>query len=164
MRFDRRRLLRFAAATGLALAAGSAVRALPAAAAEAQYRTITALKLRAAASSKGNVKLVMPTGAIVDDLGYAKNGYIKVRYRGTAGWAKAEYLGPVDPDFDPLLSGEAVTTDAANLRQGPSTGDAVILVVPAGSSIQISDSIMDGFRYIAFDGTRGWLFDEYIAA
>jgi N-acetylmuramoyl-L-alanine amidase len=159
---DRRRLLQFGVAGSIALLTESAVRTLRASAAEAEYRTITSLNLRAKASATAKVLLVMPAGAIVSDQGYAKNGFIKVGYQGTVGWASAAYLGPVDPAYDPTMTGSGVTIASANLRGGPSSGDDLLATVPTGSTVETSDSIIDGYRYVTFDGTPGWLLDSKI--
>jgi uncharacterized protein YgiM (DUF1202 family) len=50
------------------------------------------LNLRAAASTASSVLTVMPDGATVTLLGQSSNGFAKVRYNGTEGWAYAIYL------------------------------------------------------------------------
>ena len=150
------------AGTGAAAVLG-VVKSLPAsAAAGCGYRTITSLKLRAKASMNGKVLLVMPGGALVKDLGSSQNGYIKVEYRGTAGWAYGDYLAPTSSDLAPPITGEVTTTNSVDLRQGPGLNDPVIQVLKKGTWVETSDTVIDGFRHVRFDGTRGWIFDDYL--
>ncbi len=50
------------------------------------------LNLRSSASTGGSVLLVLPDSATVSLLGQTSNGFAKVRYNGTEGWAYAIYL------------------------------------------------------------------------
>ncbi len=50
------------------------------------------LNLRSSASTGSSVLLVMPNNATVTLLGQSSNGFAKVRYNGTDGWAYAIYL------------------------------------------------------------------------
>jgi N-acetylmuramoyl-L-alanine amidase len=144
---------------------GGVVKSLPAsAAAGSGYRTITSLKLRAKASTSGKVLLVMPGGALVKDLGTSKNGFIKVEYQGTAGWAYGDYLAPTNSDLAPPITGEAATTSSVNFRQGPDLSDPVIEVLKKGTWVETSDTVVDGYRHVRFDGTRGWIFDDYLGS
>jgi uncharacterized protein YgiM (DUF1202 family) len=161
----RRRLLRMMAGAGAAAVLGGVVKSFPAsAAAGSGYRTITSLKLRAKASMSGKVLLVMPGGAVVKDLGSSKNGYIKVEYQGTAGWAYGDYLAPTNSDLAPPITGEAATTSSVNFRQGPDLSDPVIQVLKKGTWVETSDTVIDGYRHVRFNGTRGWIFDDYLGS
>lgn len=160
---NRRRLIRLMAGAGAAAVLGGVVKTLPAsAAAGSGHKTITSLNLRAKSSTSGKVLLVMPAGAVVQDLGSSKNGFIKVDYQGTAGWAYGDYLAPTNSDLDPPLTGEAATTRSVNFREGPSTSDGVIQVLKKGTWLETSDAVIDGYRHVRFNGTRGWIFDDYL--
>jgi SH3-like domain-containing protein len=134
------------------------------AAAGSGYKTVTRPNLRAKASSSGKVLLVMPGGATVKDLGSSKNGFIKVEYQGTAGWAHGAYLAPTNSDLAPPITGEAVTTSSVNLRQGPDTGDAIIQTLKNGTWVETSDTVLDGFRHCRLNGVRGWIYDEFLGS
>lgn len=167
---DRRHLLKLIAGTGAAAVAGAVV--LPGAAGaqttesiSSHYRTTTALNLRANPSTSAKILLVMPANAIVEYLGETKSGFRKVAYQGTGGWAYADYLtvsngGSDDP---PVIIGQGVTTTAVNFRSGPSTGHSIHRVLPKGTTIDISDTELYGFRFVKHNGQGGWLWDEYIA-
>nr|MDP9472999.1 SH3 domain-containing protein [Chloroflexota bacterium] len=56
----------------------------------------------------------------------------------------------------------ATTTTALNLRSGPSTTNAVLLVMPAGSTVTITGSAQNGFYPVTFNGTGGWASTNYL--
>lgn len=54
--------------------------------------TTSDLNLRSRASTNSSVLLVMPSGATVQLTGQSSSGFLGVTYRGTSGWASAQYL------------------------------------------------------------------------
>jgi uncharacterized protein YraI len=135
-----------------------------AAAATSSYRTATDLRLRTGPSTRRRIILVMPKGVTVTNLGAVKNGFAKVSYKGTEGWASLDFLIATDGSQDPVLLGSAITTTAVNLRSGPSTSNQVLRVLAAGASVQTSDTVKNGFRYVVHDGLAGWVYDTYLKA
>lgn len=54
------------------------------------------------------------------------------------------------------------STTNVNLRKGPSTNDAILHVVPSGSSVTLmSDAPQNGFYKVKHNGTIGWSFGKY---
>jgi uncharacterized protein YraI len=133
-----------------------------AATATSNYRTTTDLRLRTGPGTRRRVILVMPRGSTVTNLGAVKNGFAKVSYKGTEGWASLDYLTATDGSQDPVLLGTAVTTAAVNLRSGPSTSNQALRVLAAGTSVQTSDTLKNGFRYVVHNGLAGWVSDSYL--
>ena len=68
------------------------------------------------------------------------------------------------PGSDPVIVGTAKTTASVNLRSGPSTGNSVLRVVPAGSVVQISNTVQSGYRYVIHDGLPGWIAAQYLGS
>ena len=68
--------------------------------------------------------------------------------------------GPIY-DAGPVV-GTAVTTAYVNLRSGPGTANAVLRVVPAGATVQFTDSVANGYRYVVYEALGGWVLDEYL--
>lgn len=161
---DRRHFL--AAAVGLMPAAlGFAIAHRAAAQETGFFRTTVSLNLRSGPSTDDAVLLVMPPDALVAALGEVTNGFRRVAFQGTAGWASGDYLvvsngGSTD---GPVIIGTAVTTDDLNLRSGPSNGNQVLRVMPAGTLVQYSDTVQFGYRYVIDQGLAGWAFDTYLA-
>jgi uncharacterized protein YraI len=132
----------------------------------------SALNLRSRPSTSSSVITVMPAGASVTVSGGGQNGFLPVTYRGTDGWAYADYLdtgaaGPQpDPGSDPPSGpavGSAVTTTSLNLRAGPSTGYAVLTVMPGGASVEILGDPQGGFYPLRYNGTAGYASGDYLS-
>jgi uncharacterized protein YraI len=139
----------------------------PAPARAASAYTTDYLNLRAGPSGSNYIKLVMPPGSNVDlisDLG--RSGYYKVSYQGELGYAHSDFLSVgggndfVDAGWD--NAGSAVTTDYLNLRNGPSTGHDVLMVMPSGTSIQLTGAAQSGFSGVVYGGMNGWASTDYL--
>jgi uncharacterized protein YraI len=109
---------------------------------------------------------VVVKGATFQINGQVQNGYAGIIYKGTTGWVLASLVvaagGQTSPD--PVIVGTAKTNSSVNLRSGPSTGNSVLRVVPAGSVVQISNTVQNGFRYVIHNGLAGWIADQYLGA
>ncbi len=123
--------------------------------------TTTSLNLRSGPSSSHTVLRVMPQGATVQISATVQNGYRYVIHQGLAGWAYAAYLSQ-DPGGGQPPSYKT-TTVALNLREQPSTSARVLLVMPAGATVRISDQLSNGFRQVTYNGTTGWAYEAYLA-
>jgi uncharacterized protein YraI len=130
---------------------------------------LSALNLRSGASTSSSIILVMPEGSHVDLTGDSDNGFLGVVYRGTTGWAYAGYLdtgtsAAADGGSLPTGNGggSATVDSALNLRSGPSTGDAIILVMPGGAGVELTGDESNGFLGVIYNGTRGWAYGQYL--
>lgn len=163
----RRRALKWVLGAGAAVVAGGVAHGVSATSGSAFFRTSAALNLRAKPSSTSKILLVIPANTLVNNLGSSSNGYNKVSYQGTTGWAYGAYLdetngGSTDPDVT-WIGGAEVTANV-NLRSGPGTGYSVLQVVAKGTTVRMSDWVENGFRYVDVDGhgTTGWISDDYV--
>lgn len=59
-------------------------------------------------------------------------------------------------------AGSAKATVALNLRSGPSTSHRVLRVIPAGGVVSLQGGTDSGFTYVAYDGTYGWAYSQYL--
>lgn len=57
----------------------------------------------------------------------------------------------------------AVTTDSLNLRGGPSTSSAVILVIPRGAKVAVTGNAKSKFLPVTYQGRQGWAHSDYLA-
>ncbi|MCC6792024.1 MAG: SH3 domain-containing protein [Thermomicrobiales bacterium] len=58
--------------------------------------------------------------------------------------------------------GNGQTTDYVNLREGPSTSEDVITVLPPDRRLSIAGASQSGFYLVDVDGQRGWVFADYL--
>jgi uncharacterized protein YgiM (DUF1202 family) len=55
-----------------------------------------------------------------------------------------------------------VTTDALNLRSGPSLNDTIIWVIPKGTEVIASNSRTNGFAEVTVGSREGWAYGQYL--
>jgi uncharacterized protein YraI len=105
---------------------------------------------------------VLPAGTEVDISYETSNGFRSVEYNGVDGWIYDAYLGggAVSASFPD--AGTTTTNDRVNFREGPGTDYGVIDVLDAGTEVIFSDETSDGFRYVQYNGTDGWIYDIYL--
>ena len=126
--------------------------------------TTAALNLRSGAGPQYRVITVMPKGATITLQRVISNDFHYVSYKGQLGWAHRDYIiaQPWSPPPDPVITGRARTLYAVNLRSGPSTGHKVLRVLQAGSTVETSSQLHNGFRYVIHQGLAGWVADQYL--
>lgn len=122
--------------------------------------TTDSLNLRADSSLSGRVLLVIPRGAGVVVTGSARSGFLPITYRGTAGWAHADYLSVARPSGVQTQSG--TVTELLNLRIGPSSGQRAILVLPAGASVTVTGTSSNGYLAVTYGGYSGYAHRDWI--
>ncbi|MEA2527837.1 MAG: hypothetical protein QOF73_5064 [Thermomicrobiales bacterium] len=137
--------------------------ASPRSARAASAVTTSSLNLRAGPRTDQRVRRVMPAGAEVEIIGGPRRGFYKVVHNGLAGWAHGDYLdlsgGGGD---DGGSSGSTAVLSSLNLRTGPSTSSAVILVMPRGARVDLTGDSDNGFLGVVYRGTFGWAYSEYL--
>lgn len=127
--------------------------------AASQARTSARLNLRSGAGTNFPVVTIIPNGVVVDLLGESQSGFQRIRYAGYEGWGFGTYLQPFSS------GGNSVTTTTANvnMRQGPHTAQAVILVIPAGAQVALTGAQAAGFHQVRYSGVTGWVSSAYLA-
>lgn len=138
------------------------------------------LNLRRGPGTSYAVISVMPSGAAVELMGSAQSGFYPVRYSGTKGWASADYLriGGTAPQPDatptptpggtgavpvgPSVTDNKVTTAALNMRQGPSSSYAVVIVLPPGTQVDIMGAANGNFLPVRWAGRTGWAHGDWL--
>jgi len=138
--------------------------------------TTANLNLRSGPGTGYGVVLVMPYGSSFKITGSYRNGFYPGRFNGTKGWASADFLttGGVSSGSgsgsgsgtgsSPSATGSATVTTNLNLRSGPSTGDGVIAVMPAGASLTLTGQAANGFVSVSYQGTNGWAYEAYLGS
>lgn len=137
-------------------------------------RTTADLNLRSSPTLSADVLTVIPSGGAVSLLGESENGFSRVTYAGTTGWAYATYLtsGGNAPDPAPAapqapaapgVTGSAVTTADLNLRAAPNTSSEVLAVMPYGASVTLTGQSQNAFYAVRHQGTEGWAHSDYLS-
>ncbi len=142
------------------------------------------LNLRAGPTYDDMVLAIVPAGAPLTTTGEWLDGFAGVVYNGQYGWVDSAWLGSGEaapaqaPVQEVALLQEAVPAvdqstlmtdmaqpagtqaqaiDVANLRLGPSEGDEVLRVLPAGAAVTITGETADGWTPVWYNGTWGFI-------
>ena len=134
-----------------------------------KYQKIT---LRVSDSTNAKEIRQIPLGAAVSFMENAANGFYKVSYNGSTGYALASYLS-VDP-YDHYVASTTASTvwagkvvrcnEYITLRRIPSTKGEEITKIPLGSIVTVYSGVENGFYYINYDGMEGYALAGYIDA
>lgn len=119
------------------------------------------LNLRADPALNATILDVMPEGAAVEVTGDPVAGFYPVAYGGQSGWAYSAYLTLGFTGEGPAMTGgqqgEVLVADGpVNFRTGPSTGDAIIAVIPDGGLVALNGDSANGFLSIIYADQSGW--------
>jgi uncharacterized protein YgiM (DUF1202 family) len=137
-----------------------------------QRVTTSRLNLRSGPGTDYDVLLVMEEGAEVQmwtNAEQQQNGFAKVKYGETYGWASMDFLADPGTDTGGFGGGEewivgtGVTSSRVNFRSGPGFDYEVRDVLEQGEGIAYSDVVVNGFRYVWHAGVDGWVSDDFIA-
>ncbi|CAN5806978.1 hypothetical protein BH20CHL4_BH20CHL4_07170 [soil metagenome] len=122
--------------------------------------TTANLRLRVGPSTGSDTILVMPVGSRVEVTGAPVEGFYPLAYQDTPGYAHGSYL-----EFDtPVVSpGQVVEIDVAlNLRAGPSTSFASLVVMPAGAGAVLTGQVEGVFYELTYTSMLGWAHSDYL--
>ena len=132
------------------------------------------ITLRTADSTSAKEIRQIPLGAAVSFMENAANGFYKVSYNGSTGYALASYLS-VDPYNHYVASTTAVASTSwtgkvvrcnefITLRKTPSTKGEEITKIPLGAIVTVYSGADNGFYYINYYGIEGYALASYIDA
>lgn len=131
------------------------------------------ITLRTADSTSAKEIRQIPLGAAVSFMENASNGFYKVSYNGSTGYALASYLS-VDP-YDHYVAsttaadlswrGKVVRcNEFITLRKTPSTKGEELIKIPSGAIVTVYSGADNGFYYINYGGIEGYALASYIDA
>ena len=130
------------------------------------------ITLRVSDSTNAKEIRQIPLGAAVSFMENAANGFYKISYNGSTGYALASYLS-VDP-YDHYVASTTASTvwsgkvvrcnEYITLRRTPSTKGEEITKIPLGAIVTVYSGADNGFYYIDYDGFEGYALAGYIDA
>ena len=130
------------------------------------------ITLRVSDSTNAKEIRQIPLGAAVSFMENAANGFYKISYNGSIGYALASYLS-VDP-YDHYVASTTASTvwsgkvvrcnEYITLRRTPSTKGEEITKIPLGAIVTVYSGADNGFYYIYYDGFEGYALAGYIDA
>ena len=123
--------------------------------------TTDELNLRTGPGTGYAIILAMPVGSKVEMLS-AADGWAKVTYEGTTGYASTAYLSATAPGTGTPAVMTRYTTANLNMRTGPGTAYAVILTIPKGSQVEVL-SEAGGWASVTYAGKTGYASTSYLS-
>ena len=129
-------------------------------------QTTAPVNLRSGPGTNYGVILVVPEGAGLGSNLTITDGFQNVTYNGTRGWVSRDYLvdvvadpGSSRPDPETQYTGRATIETAVNFRAGASTSAPIDLTMAAGTVVETSGLLANGFRACRLNGQTGWVID-----
>lgn len=121
------------------------------------------LMLRATASARARVLAQIPFNAVnVLNLWASSNGWCKVQYARTTGWAACKYLTESDGNRYYATQGYS---DLLNIRTGPGLNARVVGTVPAlETGLQGTGECNNDWCPVDYQGKRGWVGRKYLSS
>lgn len=122
--------------------------------------TTDSLNMRTGPGLGNPVILVIPYGESVTVRGGEQNGFLPIRYAGRDGWSSKDYLALASRTSSVEVAG--VTTDALNLRSGPSSTSPVIVVIPSGADLVVTGESSNGYLAVTWSSFKGYAHGDWI--
>lgn len=138
------------------------------------YTTVAGVNLRSGPGTSYAVQIVVPAGAslYVDSI---TNGWAHTGFANYDGYVSSEYLAGLGGYAAPATTvtsntapsgnannGSYTITGNVNLRTGPSTDYASMMVVPAGAVVTVSD-YANGWAHVNYGGYVGYVSTKYVS-
>ncbi len=125
------------------------------------------ISLRSSASTSASKLKEIPLGASCEYLGTASNGFYKVRYNGTVGYALSQYLSKEKDQIVSVEEGAELLfvvgcDEWISLRASASTSAKKLKEIPLGASCEYLASANNGFYKINYNGTTGYALSQYL--
>lgn len=132
---------------------------IPAQATSGGATTTSALNLRASASTSAKILLTMPQGAKVI-VQSTSNGWSKVTYNGTEGYACADYLSASSSVSSSFGTG-TVTGSDVRMRSGAGTDYSVIGTYGKGTQMTVT-GVSGNWYAVSYNGKTGYVCADYM--
>lgn len=127
------------------------------------------ISLRSSASTSASRLAKIPLGASCEYLSSASNGFYKVRYNGTTGYALSQYLSSqksYSSDSAPTTTTLCVVNcdEWISLRSSASTSASRLAKIPLGATCEYLSSASNGFYKVRYNGTTGYALSQYLSS
>lgn len=122
-------------------------------------KTTAALNLRSGAGTNKSIIMTMPKGAEVI-VGLTQDGWCKIVYNNTAGYASAEYLKSVSKVSGNFGTG-TISGNDVRVRSGAGTKYSVIATCDKGEKMPITGASGTWYE-VSYNGKTGYVSSDYV--
>lgn len=134
--------------------------AIPAAAAGVSgARTTAALNMRSGAGTDKSIVMTMPKGAEVI-VQSTSNGWSKIVYNNTVGYASAQYLSPADKVSGSFGTG-TISGSNVRMRSGAGTSNSIVGTYDKGTQMKITGA-QGNWYAVSYSGKTGYVSADYM--
>ena len=113
----------------------------------------------------------IPLGSAVSYVEAAENGFYKVIYNGSTGYALATYLSATKPSVSTSNNTVSYETyyvvnckQSITLRPQPDVNSGEICQIPLGAAVSFISTASNGFYYISYNGNTGYSLASYLSS
>lgn len=122
-------------------------------------KTTTALNLRSGAATNKTIIMTMPKGAEVI-IGMSQNGWCKIVYNNTVGYASAQYLTSVS-SVSGNFGTATISGTGVRLRSGAGTNNSIICTLTNGAKMPITGASGNWYK-VSYNGKTGYVSADYV--
>ncbi len=122
-------------------------------------KTTTALNLRSGAGTSKTIIMTMPAGAEVI-VGLTQNGWCKIVYNNTVGYASAQYLKTVSSVSGNFGTG-TVSGNDVRMRSGASTSSSIVGTYDKGTKMSVIGASGNWYK-VSYNNKTGYVSADYM--
>ena len=126
-------------------------------------KATTSLNVRTGPSLGDQVIGVLATGEQVEVRGEPQGDWTPIRYQGRDAWAFSRYLTNGSGNSGDGSTSTGYTSDAVNLRTGPSIDYRIVRVLSPNTEVQLTGVTQDGFSQVLDEGQLRWISTQYVS-
>jgi uncharacterized protein YraI len=139
--------------------------------------TTAALNVRSGPSTGHSRLTTLAYGSTVQLTGTITDGFAQIVFQSGTAWVATDWLSATSPAAPapaapaapapaetPAVSGQMQTAADLNFRSGPGLDQAIIHVIPRGTTVDITAVSQNGFRQIVRQNRTGWVSQQYLVA
>ncbi len=136
-----------------------------ASAAAETYTTTANLNIRSGPSTSNTIVATVKQGTQLTVVGQASSGWLKVSYQGKTGYVSTQYVKESTGSSETApASSVYVATANLNVRTAPSTADAIMATLKAGTQLDVMAKVANGWVKITYQGKVGYVSGQYVRA
>ena len=142
---------------------------VPAGVESAVFETTGGVNFRSAPSLDADIITAVPAGTGVNVLEHNPAGWSRVRFDGTVGYMKSEFLAlsAIGAEYGGSIDYESLETlktiEGVNLRSGPSVDSSIIRVLDANTSVAVIERGDSGWTKVVSNDTVGYIRSDLLS-
>ncbi len=125
------------------------------------------ISLRTSPSTSANVITMIPLGSQVGFIENSSNGFYKIMYQGSVGYALSSYLADSMTEHDNTVKSYmyvAYCESYITLRSEPSSSASAITTIPLGEQVGFIEQTTSDFAKVNYNNLVGYVMSSYLSS